>query len=114
MNFDTVKAPVLQMSGSLNDVGDGPVFAEVSKIDLTWVDVEGGCHQLFGLGNNTFPDSKVDCSVLPDEEGFSLVNPWVLSYARYRVLADRSDGVKGLVEGTASISPKVHVMHKTP
>ena len=113
-SFDTAKVPVLQMSGSLNDVGDGPVFAEVSKVDLTWVDVDGGCHQLFGLGNNSFVEPGVPCSQLPDEEGFSLVNPFALSYVRYHVLADRSDPVKGIVEGTTSLSPKVHVMHKTP
>lgn len=104
-SFDLVKVPVLQMSGTLDKVGDDKIFEAVSKIDLTWVEVQDGCHQLFGLGNSVLGDAG--CKALADEEGFSLVNPWALAYARYHVLADRSAEVKGIVEGTTSISPKV-------
>ena len=110
--FDAAKVPVLMMSGSLNPVGDDVIFAGSKKLDLTWVDVEGGCHQLFGLGNTEYGDAS--CAALSDEDGFALVNPWVVAYARYHVLADRSAQVKGLVEGTTSISPKVDFEHEGP
>jgi predicted dienelactone hydrolase len=110
--YDSTKVPVLMMDGSLNMVGNDTVWAAATKLDLTWVDVEGGCHQLFGLGNSVLGDPA--CKALPDEEGFALVNPWVLAYARYHVLDDRSEPVKGLVEGTTSLSPKVHVQHEGP
>ena len=112
MGYDSTKVPVLMMDGSLNMVGNDTVWAAATKLDLTWVDVEGGCHQLFGLGNSVLGDPA--CKALPDEEGFALVNPWVLAYARYHVLDDRSEPVKGLVEGTTSLSPKVHVQHEGP
>jgi hypothetical protein len=109
VKYGQVKVPALMMDGSLNPVGNETPWAEATHADRTWVDVDGGCHQLFGLGNTVYGDPG--CSVLPDEEGFALVNPWVLAYARYHVLADRTERVKGLVEGTTSLSPKVHVQH---
>ena len=105
------RVPVLMMSGTLNPVHNDQIFAAVTKAaDLTWVSVDGGCHQLFGLGNTQLGDPG--CAVLQDEAGFALVNPWVLAYARYHVLADRGAEVRGLVEGTTSLSPLVHVQHK--
>lgn len=109
-SFDAVKLPVLAMSGTLDKVGDDALFDMVTKVDFTWVEVEGGCHQLYGLGNTGL--GVPACAGLPDEEGFALVNPWILAYARYHVLGDRSAEVKGLVERTTSISPKVVVKHK--
>ncbi len=106
------RVPVLMMSGSLDDVGAEPAFAKSTKLDLTWVVVDGGCHQLFGLGNMVV--GKPECAVLPDEKGFALVNPWILAYARYHVLADRTPTVRGLVEGTTSLSPLMHFQHKSP
>jgi predicted dienelactone hydrolase len=110
--YDAAGVPVLLMSGSLDVVGADSLFADVSGVDLTWVDVDGGCHQLFGLGNAML--GAAACKDLPDEEGFSIVNPWVLAYTRYHVLADRGDQVSGIVEGSASLSARVHVEHKGP
>jgi predicted dienelactone hydrolase len=110
--YDAAKVPVLLMSGSLNDVGDGPLFDAVAGVDLTWVDVDGGCHQLFGLGNSYLGDAS--CQALPDEEGFAIVNPWPVAFARYHVLGDRTDEVKGIVEGTKAVSAKAHFKHKGP
>jgi predicted dienelactone hydrolase len=111
-NFDGAKVPVLQMSGTLDERGQDKVMTLVKNVDLTWVDVEGGCHQLFGLGNAILGDPA--CKALADEEGFSLVNPWILAYARYHVLDDRSKFVADLVERKVSLSPKVTVQHVGP
>ena len=100
------------MTGSLNDVGADTLFASVKGVDLTWVDVAGGCHQLYGLGNSVLGDPG--CAVLPDEEGFSLVNPFILAVARYHVLDERGDEVKSLTEGTRSLSPKMTFQHEGP
>lgn len=107
-----VKLPILLMSGSLDQVGAGDLFAAVTTVDLTWVEVDGGCHQLFGLGNTML--GAPECAQLPDEEGFSIVNPWVLAYARYHVLADRGDEVTGIVQGKTSLSDKAHVKREGP
>jgi predicted dienelactone hydrolase len=111
-HYDLAKKPVLMMSGTLDESGQNEIMALVKNVDLTWVNVEGGCHQLYGLGNAVLGDPE--CKVLPDEEGFSLVNPWILAYARYHVWDDRSQFVADLVERKVSISPKVMVEHFGP
>jgi predicted dienelactone hydrolase len=110
--YDAVRRPVLMMSGSLNPVSNDDIYASVSKLDMTWVEVEGGCHQLFGLGNSVLGDPE--CKALPDEEGFEIVNAWVLAYVRHHVLADTGSEVTGIVEGTTAVSPRARVQHKAP
>jgi predicted dienelactone hydrolase len=110
--LDTARVPVLLMTGSLDQVGADTLFANISGVDLTWADVEGGCHQLYGLGNSV--KGGPECMALGDEEGFAIVNPYILAFARYHVLGERGDEVKGLVEGTKGLSPKMHRQHKGP
>jgi predicted dienelactone hydrolase len=111
-NFDLAKIPILMMSGSL-DLSEQPqIMMAVKNVDLTWVNVENGCHQLYGLGNSVLGDPA--CQALPDEEGFSPVNPWILAYARYHVWQDRTPFVADLVEAKTSLSPKVMVEHVGP
>ena len=111
--FAAAKVPVLMMSGSLNPVGDDAVSRgcrrprRSTSPGSTWM----------AAATSSPTASATACSATPgccapDEEGFSLVNPWVVAYARYHVLADRGDQVTGLVERTTSISPKVHVQHE--
>jgi predicted dienelactone hydrolase len=108
--FDAVGIPVLMMSGTLDTAGDDKLFPASSKMDLLWGEVEGGCHQLYGLGNTQFGDAS--CEALSDEEGFSIVNPFILAYARYHVLSDRSADVEGYVDGTKVLSDKLHLHRK--
>jgi predicted dienelactone hydrolase len=111
-NFDAANVPVLMMSGTLDESGQDQLMTLVKNVDLTWVNVAGGCHQLYGLGNSVLGDPT--CTGLPNEEGFSLVNPWILAYARYHVWEDRSQFVADLVERRVSVSPKVTVEHVGP
>ena len=108
----TAKVPVLLMSGSLNDIGGQAIFDGITGVDLTWVDVQGGCHQLFGLGNTSPPDGP-ECAVLPDADGFAIADTWLLAYLRYHVLADRGAKVAGIVDGSISASPLVTRKAKT-
>ena len=109
---NAVKRPFLQMNGTLNDSGETGLFNDVTGVDLTWVDIEGGCHQLYGLGNSI--NGGPECKALGDEEGFALVRPWYLAWLRYHALGDRSAEVTGIVTGTISVSPKVAFKHKAP
>jgi predicted dienelactone hydrolase len=110
--LESTKPTVLLMSGTLDPVGADTLVADIHKVDVTWVDVDGGCHQLFGLGNTV--KGGPECSALPDEEGFAVVNPWILAYARYHVLGERGLEVSGIVEGTTSVSSRAKVTHKMP
>jgi predicted dienelactone hydrolase len=110
--LEAERVPALLMTGSLDQVGGDTLFAGISKVDLTWAEVEGGCHQLYGLGNGV--KGAPECAALGDEEGFAIVNPFILAFARYHVLGERGAEVKGLVEGTTGLSPKMHWQHKAP
>lgn len=106
------KKPVLQMNGTYDDGGQAALFADVTAVDLTWVNVTDGCHQLYGLGNAYL--GPPGCANLPDEEGFAIVRPIVLSWLRYHVLGDRSAEVTGIVDGTKMPSPRAVWKHKAP
>ena len=71
--YDAVNVPVLMMSGTLNTVSNDKIYDSVTKLDIAWAEIDGGCHQLFGLGNTVLGDAE--CAVLPDEQGFAVVNP---------------------------------------
>lgn len=110
--YDAVRVPVLMMSGTLNTVSNDKIMETITKLDLGWATIEGGCHQLFGLGNTVLGDSG--CAVLPDEEGFAIVNPYALAYARYEALGDRTSEVRTIVEDPPSLSPRIRYLHESP
>ena len=76
--YDAATIPMLLMTGSDDDVGAQDLFDGVSGVDLTWVDVAGGCHQLFGLGG---------CEEISDEAGFPIVNAYALAFAHQFAIA---------------------------
>jgi hypothetical protein len=105
--LDTATRPALLMTGTLDKVGADALFDGISGVDLTWIEIEGGCHQLFGLGNAVLGDAA--CTDLPDEEGFAIVNTWLLAMLRAHVLDDPS--VSGILSGEEPVSPRVTVKH---
>lgn len=110
--YETAKVPVLLMTGTLDDVNAAELVGSLSSVDITWGDVEGGCHQLYGLGNTFY--GADGCKVLSDEDGFAIVNPYVLAFARYHALGERGAEITGLVEGKKGVSPKMHWQHAGP
>jgi predicted dienelactone hydrolase len=99
--YDAVDIPMLLMTGSDDDVGAQALFDLVSDVDLTWIDVAGGCHQLFGFG---------DCPLISNDEGFPIVNSHALAFARLHGLGDAS--VAGIVDGSEPVSSKVTLAKK--
>jgi hypothetical protein len=89
--------------GTDDKVGAENIWAYVSAIDFTWLEIEGGCHQLFAVGG---------CSKITDAEGFPLVRTYALAFAERHILGDMSAKVAGLLDGTDVLSPKVHFQHK--
>ena len=88
----SVTTPMLSLSGSEDPVGADTQFESSPEVPLTWMDIDGACHQTFGIGT---------CGTLDVDTGFVLVETLVLSFARYHLLADTSPEVVGVVEGTA-------------
>lgn len=115
--YDPLGMPVLLMEGSLNQSGADGLFAATTGVDFTWVNIEGGCHELFNLGNNALGDhgndtnGAIPCSALPTDEGFAIVNSWLLAYLRYHVLDDQSPQVTAIVHNTTP-RPRIDFHHK--
>ncbi len=100
--YDQPKVPVLLMSGSL-DVSGSEIFAKVTTLDLTWIDFEGGCHQLFALGG---------CPGFDEKSGWALTNTWAFAFGRRYVLGDASARTTALVTGAESLDPRIKFQHK--
>ena len=97
--YTAVTVPMLTMSGSQdNPEGFQTQWDTLTGIPMTWVEIEGACHQAFALGT---------CNDISAEEGFRLVNAYSLAFARRHLLEDTT--VEGLLDGSAVISQKVTV-----
>jgi len=94
----SVDIPVLFMSGSLDSIGAAEHYEETKDIDLTWVEIEGACHQAFALGF---------CEEIESEEGFQIINTYAMAFARKYVLGLNDDHVNHILDGTYSVSEKV-------
>jgi predicted dienelactone hydrolase len=100
-----VTTPILALSGSNDPVGAEDQFATTTALDLTWVELAGGCHQTFALGA---------CDTLETAEGFAIVNTFALGFARAHILGDTAPATLTLLDGSASLSAKVTVKVQTP
>lgn len=93
-----VTVPFLSMSGSEDPVGADAQFETTSGVDLTWVELGGGCHQSFALGG---------CPTLANPIAFEIVRVYALAFARAHVLGDDGAAVTALLDGSAVHEPDV-------
>lgn len=100
--YAAISKPTLLMTGGDDDVGASNLMPLVPA-GFTWLEIAGGCHQVFGLGK---------CDGIEDAVGFPLVNTYELAFSRYHLLGDRSDETVGLVDGTLSLSNLVTYRRK--
>lgn len=110
--IDAVKIPVLQMNGTLDDAGETALYKDATAVDLSYVTVAGGCHQLYGLGNVVM--GAPGCAALPNAQGFALARPWLLAWLRRFVLDDKSPAVMQLTTGQVLNDKLVTFQHKGP
>ncbi len=102
--YDSVGVPVLLMTGGDDTVDGKALFEQVGEqLDFTWVDVAGGCHQLFGFG---------DCENIANDVGFPIVSGFALAFARRHVLGDDDARVAAIVDGTDTVSDLVSFAKK--
>jgi hypothetical protein len=98
----SVEIPILAMSGTADPVGAEEQYARCDTLDITWIELSGGCHQTFGFGG---------CATLDDMEGFRITNAYAMAFARRLVMDDESPEVTGYLDGSISLSDKV-VLHR--
>lgn len=94
----SVRAPVLALSGTDDPVGADLQFMSTVPVDVTWVDVRGGCHQFFALGG---------CDNIPDAEQDTILGTWSLAFARRYVLNDQTQTVRDVLTGTLPLSDRI-------
>lgn len=91
----------IQVPLMLQSAGDQQAFVDASAgLDLTWVWLEGSCHQTFALGL---------CGTFDPSEGFRLVDTYALAFARRVVLGDEGEKVVGVLEGEVVLDERVRV-----
>jgi len=73
-------APFFMMTGSEDSNNLPEHFDAMTAVDRTWIDIEGACHETFGLG--------VACDTIDGEEGFTIVEAYTLAFGRSVVLGD--------------------------
>lgn len=93
----SVEVPMMLLTGSEDDVGAEAQFETLIGVDLTWVDLDGGCHETFNLGF---------CNTLPRDEGYAITRAHALAFGRRHVLGDDAPDVVSLLDGTGTISDR--------
>jgi hypothetical protein len=86
-------------------VGADAQFMTATGSDLTWIDVQGGCHQYFALGA---------CMNIPDAEQTPIVGTYALAFARKHLLNDPDAAVAAVLAGTRPVSSRVTYQRRTP
>lgn len=100
--YEAVDEPVLSLSGSAdNPDAMRSMFDLLTEAELTWVELEGGCHETFGLNA---------CDVLPPEQSEIPVGTWVLAFGRHHVLGDEGDATMSILDGSRPVADFVTVM----
>lgn len=94
---ESARIPLLQLTGGADDVGASAQWASLEGLELTWVELAGGCHETFNLGV---------CETLEPDEGTQLVATFALAFGRRHVLGDATAEVAGIVDGTRAVSEK--------
>ena len=103
-DYGAAKRPILLMSGTL-DVSAGPIYDRAEGIDVTWLELVGGCHEAFALGG---------CKELDEKLAWSLVSTHILAFGRRHLLGDATQDTTAIVTGERSLSDVVRLKHKGP
>lgn len=99
---ESVTIPVLSLTGTSDGVGQADQYARTAPLPMTWVDIEGACHQFFALG----------CAGDAPGDEEHIVGGYALAFARAHVLGDASGAVTEILDGTRNLSDRVHFMRR--
>ena len=88
--------PMLYMSGTDDPGAVDDVWDRSLGLEMSWLVIEGGCHQLFGLGS---------CGLISDEVGFQIVRSYALALGRQTILGDSHPDTTELLDGSLELDP---------
>jgi predicted dienelactone hydrolase len=94
----TTALPVLYMTAE-NDNDGTPLFESVpTSVDLLWVELAGGCHEIF----NTAVGCAADVEAFGDAAFFG----YATAFARRHVLGETSGEILGILDGSIEVRPE--------
>ena len=85
-----VTIPIFYMTGTDDDVGQASFWNRSAPFPLTWVDVEGACHQYYGIGK---------CPLIDDAKQVPIAGAFSLAFARKTLLRDTSANTADVLAG---------------
>lgn len=98
--FGDISVPVLYMTGSEDFDGQPRYERAAATPDLTWVDIEGGCHE-------TFTSTVFACDGVDKDAGLEIVSKFATAQG-WRSVLDSEEGASTL-DGSESVSDLVTV-----
>lgn len=97
--WNDVTMPIFAQTQA-ND-GSAEMYARASGADVTWVSVEGSCHE-------SFTGNPIACASLDKATGLGIVGSYFSAFAAKHVLGEESADVTGLLDGTVLPSELVN------
>lgn len=105
MGHQSVKVPLMSLTGTADPVGAQEQYDAVTQVPMTWIDIEGACHNAFGIGG-------CDSGSFKAEEAYPIINGYVLAFSRRHLLNDTS--VEALLSGQMTLDAKARFKHRDP
>jgi len=97
--WSTIAAPVLYMTGTADQDGT-EAFERASEGDVTWIEIEGGCHE-------SFTDTAVSCPDVDKALGVEITARYATAFGTRTVLSSDDADVASVLDGTTVISDLV-------
>ena len=94
---ESIELPIFMMSASEDQVGMEDVFTNTNLTNFSWIEIDGGCHELFNLG----------CGRMEDGAKFPIVTTYSLAFGRRFILDDMSSTTLGILDQSIPVSEHV-------
>jgi predicted dienelactone hydrolase len=95
----TTALPVLYMTAEGDAHQGAPLFESVpASVDLLWVELSGGCHEIFNTGFGCVEDVEA--------YGDAAFFGYATAFSRRHVLGEASEEILGILDGSVEVRPE--------
>jgi pimeloyl-ACP methyl ester carboxylesterase len=96
-----MRGPVLYMTGT-EDFDGAPQYARTAAGDVTWLEVDGACHE-------SFTSTGVPCPTLDKAEGHTAIATYLEAFVAAHALGSEEPAVVSVLDGTTEVSAAISV-----
>ncbi len=82
---------------SRDNSGSEDMFTRASGAEVTWVSIEGSCHE-------SFTGNPISCDTLNKDTGLGIVGTYLSAWAARQILGQDDETVRGILDGTTVVS----------